>query len=184
MTDSGPNSICISRGKIRPRLSIQLPAEDPANVTSQPQPRNGGFGEVWSLSYRPWPLQGPVTQDRSATGPAGRPGLRSLGGVTGRTRLQQTTVPQGPRPAGVGCPVSPRGKKTGRVFRDGGWRGEGARGRCWWRGPPGGGGEPQLLRTAAACGGGSPGLALPRASIAVVTASLPTPQFPPHEGGG
>lgn len=32
--------------------------------------------------------------------------------------------------------------------------------------------------------GGSPGLALPRASIAVVTASLPTPQFPPHEGGG
>lgn len=106
------------------------PCQGPANVTSQPQSRNGGFGEVWSLSYRPWPLQGPVTQDRSATGPAGRPGLRSLGGVTGRTRLQQTTVPQGPRPAGVGCPVSPRGKKTGRLFRDGVWREEGARGRC------------------------------------------------------
>ena len=48
----------------------------------------------------------------------------------------------------------------------------------------GGGGAWKVLMTVATCWGGSPGLALPRASIAVVTASLPTPQFPPHEGGG
>lgn len=103
------------------------PCRGPANVTSQPQPRNGGFGEVWSLSYRPWPLQGPVTQDRSATGPAGRPGLRSLGGVTEglgcsrpRSRRGQglqvsgaQCLQEGRKP--VGCSGMGSGGRRGRV---------------------------------------------------------------------